>query len=212
MQHPRLLLTGLLLSFLMACSTTTEVSSRDVVVDQNYTGGAVNKVLVIAVLPDKNHDSRYILERSFAQSMNAAGHEAVASYTIFESLDNLTGEPEDFAPDLRERGIDAVLFLDPIRLDADFDPQEYDNRRTLWRELGMETTEAVEFWSRIAHESSASKVILNAGLWRPGAEKDLWKATYDIKAPMNYNVEAASEHSRVFAGKVITDLKAAGLL
>lgn len=198
--------------WLAACSTATSVSSRDVAVDESYTGGSVGKILVLAVMPDRHHDSRVILERSFSLAMQDAGISAVSGYTVFESLDDLTGEADDFAPELARRDVDAVLFLDPIRLDADFDPTEYDNTRTVYRALDMQIAESVMLWSRVAHETSASKVILNAGLWRPGGGNDLWNATYDIKAPMNYNPDAARQHSRVFAERVIADLRAAGLV
>lgn len=197
---------------LAACSTSTSLSSRDMRVDESYTGGPVGRILVLALVEDDAHDSRVIIERGFTHAMRDAGIDVLAGYTRFDSVDQLLAEPSGFEPRLQELGVDAVLLLDPLRLDTDYDPTAYDDRRTIYRELGWDISESVAFWSKVAHESSASKVVMNAGLWQPRSDRDLWSATYDIKAPFNYDVDMARAHTAEFAKQVINDLRANGLV
>lgn len=53
---------------------------------------------------------------------------------------------------------------------------------------------------------------MNAGLWKPGREKDLWNANYDINAPDNQDTDNARQYSAWFADQVIADLKRLGFV
>ena len=207
-----LALIALPLLLLIGCAGQPGLSSRDVQVDADYGGGAVGKILVLALMPDELHDSRVIVERGFTHAMQDAGIDVLAGYTRFDSIDALVAAPDTFQPQLAPMGVDAVLFLDPVKLDLSYDPTAYDNRRTVYRALGMEYSESAAFWGKVAHQASAAKVVMNAGLWQPGGDKDLWNATYDINAPDNQDVGNAREYTAGFADSVIADLQAQGLV
>ena len=206
------IVTGLLATFLVGCSGTAKLSSRGVALDSSYSGGVVSNILVLALLEDKRHESRVIIERGFVQEMKAAGINAVAAYTKFDSLGALTADPAAYESELQEMGMEAVLFVDPIRLDTDYDPGDYARTRSAYRALGLDTAASINLISNMAAEASAAKVVMNVGLWRPGAEKDLWNSTYDINAPGNYEIETAREYTAAFAKAVIGGLREHGFV
>ena len=199
-------------AFTLAACGGASLETRDVEVDESYTGGAVKNVLILALMEDSLHDSRVIIERGITNAMKAEGIDAIAGYTIIDSVDQQTADPDSFDPLLAEKGVQTVLFLDPIKLTTDFDPGEYAQRRSAYRALGMDASVSMNLIGQIAAEADAAKVVMNAGLWRPGDDKDLFNATYDINAPGNYDIDAAREYAASFAEVLIEDLRSNGLV
>ena len=197
---------------LTACGGSPSLESRDVQVDETYAGGAVQNVLVLSMQEDSVHDSRVVIERGFVNQMRAAGIDATAGYAVFDSVDALLRNPQAFEPELAERGIASVLFIEPIRLDTDYDPGEYAQRRSAYRALGWDSSTSINLLANMARESSSAKVVMNVGLWRPGSEKDLFNSTYDINAPGNYDIDAARQYAAAFADEVVVDLRKHGLV
>jgi hypothetical protein len=144
--------------------------------------------------------------------MKAAGIDATASYTRFDSIDALTRDPSSFEPRLKEMGVESVLFIDLLRADLDYDSGEYSSRRSAYRALGYNDASAINFLAHAAAESRAAKVSLGLALWKPGSDQDLWDATYDINAPGNQDPETATEYAEGVAQHVIRDMKAQGLV
>ena len=194
------------------CGGSPTLESRDVQVDSSYSGGAVDNVLVLSVQEDRVHDSRVVIERGFVQQMKAAGIDATAGYALFDSVDELLRNPQSFEPKLAEAGIASVLFIDPIRLDTDYDPGEYAQRRSAYRAIGFDNSATINLISDIAADASAAKVVMNVGLWLPGSDTDLFNSTYDINAPGNYDIDAARVYAAGFADAVIADLRQHGFV
>ena len=199
-------------STLVACGGSPSLESRDVQVDETYVGGAVQNVLVLSLQEDSVHDSRVVIERGFVNQMRAAGIDATAGYAVFDSVDQLLQSPGTFEPVLAEQGIASVLFIEPIRLDTDYDPGEYAQRRSAYRALGWDSSTSINLLANMARESSAAKVVMNVGLWLPGSNNDLFNSTYDINAPGNYDIDAARQYAAGFADEVIVDLRKYGFV
>ena len=197
---------------LAACGGSPSLESRDVVVDTEYTGGPVSNMLVLSLQEDSLHDSRVVIERGFTQRLQSAGVDAIAGYTRFDSVDALLANPQSFEPQLEQMGITSVLFLDPIRLDTDYDPGEYAARRSAYRSLGYDDSASINLLAQMARESSSAKVVMNVGLWLPGDDGDLFNSTYDINAPGNYDIDAAREYAQAFGEEVYVDLKKHGFV
>ena len=197
---------------LSACSGSPSLETRDVKIDESYTAGPVDDILVLSLQADELHDSRVIIERSFSQKMKDAGINAIAGYTRFDSMDELLANPSVFEPALEREEVEAVLFIDPVKLDTDYDPGEYAARRSAYRSLGFDDSATINLLSNIAHDASAAKVVMNIGLWIPETDTDVFNSTYDINAPGNYDVENARQYALGFAEIVIEDLRKYGLI
>jgi len=207
----RLILVFLIV-FLAGCSGSPTLSARDVEVDDNYSGGPMSNILVLSLQSDDLHDSRVIIERGFVQQMRGAGIDATAGYAKFDSIDALLNNPQSFEPQLESMGVASVLFIDPVRLDTDYDPGEYAARRSAYRAIGFDNSAGINLINQLARDASAAKVVMNVGLWLPGTNDDLFNTTYDINAPGNYDVDAAREYAASFAQSVIEDLKKHGFV
>ncbi len=192
---------------LSACGGTPSLESRDTAVSQNYTGGPVENVLVLSLQEDSVHDSRVVIERGIVQRMRAAGIDAKAGYAVFDSIDQLLANPSSFEPTLASNGVDSVLFIEPIRLDYDYDPGEYAARRSAYRALGWDDSAGINALAQMARESSSAKVVLKVGLWVPEQKDDVFNTTYDINAPGNYDIDAAREYATQFGDIVVEDLR-----
>ena len=202
-------LFGLLLA---GCGGSPSLETRDTSVDQSYTGGPVENVLVLSLQEDSVHDSRVVIERGIVQRMRAAGIDAKAGYAVFDSVDELLARPDTFEPTLESQGITSVLFIEPVRLDYDYAPGEYAARRSAYRALGWDNSAGINVLAQMARESSSAKVVLDVGLWIPGKDDDVFHSTYDINAPGNYDIETSREYAAQFGDAVIADLKQHGLV
>ena len=196
-----------ILALLIVACSSAKLETRDVKVDANYSGGPVENVLVLSLMPDDLFESRAIMERAFAAEMRNAGVDATAGYTRFDSIDAILADPDAFQQELQRTGSASVLYLDPVKLDTDYDPGEYAARRSAYRALGLDSSASINLISDIARDASASKVVMNVGLCVPGSEDDIFNSTYDINAPGNYETEAAREYSAQFAQAVTEDLR-----
>ena len=201
-----------MLVLLSGCGGTPSMETRDVAVDQNYAGGPVENVLVLSLQEDSVHDSRVVIERGIMQRMRAAGIDATAGYAVFDSVDALLAQPSSFEPTLAAKGISSVLFIEPLRLDYDYDPGEYAARRSAYRALGWDDSAGINALAQMARESSSAKVVLNVGLWVPGKDGDIFNTTYDINAPGNYDLETARGYATQFGDAVVEDLRQYGLV
>ncbi len=197
---------------LSGCGGTPSLETRDTSVDKTYTGGPVDNVLVLSLQEDSVHDSRVVIERGIMQRMRAAGIDAKAGYAVFDSIDELLAQPSSFEPTLASSGISSVLFIEPLRLDYDYDPGEYAARRSAYRALGWDDSAGINALAQMARESSSAKVVLNVGLWVPGKEGDIFNTTYDINAPGNYDIDASREYASQFGDAVVQDLRKHGLV
>ena len=197
---------------LTACGGTPSLETRDTSVDQTYTEGPVKNVLVLSLQEDSVHDSRVVIERGIVQRMRAAGIDATAGYAVFDSVDQLLAQPSTFEPTVVEKGFASVLFVEPLRLDTDYDPGEYAARRSAYRALGWDDSAGINALAQMARESSSAQVVLNVGLWLPGENDDIFNTTYDINAPGNYDIDAAREYANQFGDAVIHDLRKHGLV
>ncbi len=194
------------------CGGSPALESRDTSVNTSYAGGPVDNVLVLSLQEDSVHDSRVIIERGIVQRMRAAGIDAKAGYAVFDSVDELLAQPSTFEPTLASNSISSVLFIEPIRLDTDYDPGEYAARRSAYRALGWDNSAGINALAQMARESSSAKVVLNVGLWVPDQEDDIFNSTYDINAPANYDIDNAREYARQFGDVVIEDLRKHGMV
>lgn len=206
------IIASILTLSLSACAGGPTLSTRDVTIDSSYTGGPVADMLVLSLQEDRVHDSRVIIERGFVEELRQAEVNATAGYTRFDSIDALINNPQTFEAQLREMEVASVLFIEPIKLDTDYDPAAYAERRSAYRALGLDSSASANLLGQIAAEASAAKVILNVGLWLPGSDKDLFNSTYDINAPGNYDVDVAREYTAAFAANVIADLRQYGFV
>ena len=205
-------LAGLSALALVACGGSPSLETRDTTVDTSYTGGPVDNVLVLSLQEDSVHDSRVVIERGIVQRMRAAGIDATAGYAMFDSIDELLARPSSFEPTLASNDVASVLFVEPLRLDTDYDPGEYTARRSAYRALGWDSSTSINLIAQMARESSSAKVVMNVGLWVPGSEEDVFNTTYDINAPGNYDIDAAREYASQFGDAVVEDLKKNGLV
>ena len=202
----------MLIVFLSACGGSPALETRDTMVDEGYSGGPVDNLLVLSLQPDEVHDSRVIIERGIMQRMRAAGINVKAGYAVFDSVDALLADPASFEPKLEAEGIDAVLFVEPVRLDYDYDPGDYARRRSAYRALGWDDSAGINVLAQMARESSSAKVVLNVGLWVSGRDEDVYNTTYDINAPGNYDVDASREYASAFGDAVVEDLRSHNLV
>lgn len=202
-------LVGLAIS---ACGGTPSLETRDTSVDKDYTGGPVANVLVLSLQEDSVHDSRVVIERGIVQRMKAAGIQAEPGYAVFDSIDELLAKPASFEATLKSKGIVSVLFIEPVRLDTDYDPGEYAARRSAYRALGWDDSAGINALAQLARESSSAKVVLNVGLWVADSDSDVFNTTYDINAPANYDIEIARSYATQFGDIVVEDLRQHGLV
>ena len=172
----------------------------------------MENVLVLSMQEDAVHDSRVIIERGIVQRMRAAGIDAKAGYAVFDSIDELIAKPSTFEPTLAANGIASVLFIEPIRMDLDYDPGEYAARRSAYRALGWDDSAGINALAQLARESSSAKVVLDVGLWLPGKDGDIFNSTYDINAPGNYDIDNAREYANQFGDALVVDLRKHGLV
>ena len=207
----RQILLVLLIASLVGCGSPS-MNTRDVEVDESYVGGPPANMLVLSLQEDSVHDSRVVIERGFTQQLKNAGVDAIAGYTRFDSIDALVADPDSFEPALKDLGIASVVFLEPIKMDLDYDPGEYAQRRSAYRALGLDTSASINLISDLAREASAAKVVMNVGLWMTGTKDDVFNATYDINAPGSYDVDTARGYASQFALNVIDDFKQYGFI
>ena len=97
------------------CSTTT---MEYVWKDPNYQGGKLNKVLIIGVA--REQANRILFENQFVEALQTHGTDAIASYTIIPSTENL--DKATVESKIKTLAVEAVLVTKLVNVKKDRTP------------------------------------------------------------------------------------------
>jgi len=198
---------------LAGCAGKASLDLVETQTNPEYGQPAAEAVAVMALYPDDEFEVRALMENSFTQRLTDEGVQASPGYRYFDKYQGLLdGVGVDAAAQiLLDDGIDAVLFIDPIRAKA-FDPGEYAERRSAYRALGLDSSASISLFSQIAAEADAAEVIMQVSLWSPSRKEFGWAGTYEINAPQGYDTEVAKTYVAEFATAVAEQLRQDGYL
>lgn len=110
MKRYRILPVLLGILFLSACATTKSVKIDNSWINGDYTGGPLNKILVVGL--GQNPDGVKLWEDTFVQSLSKAGYEVTPAYTVFTKKESTGDEAADLEAakqKIRDMGFEGVI-------------------------------------------------------------------------------------------------------
>jgi hypothetical protein len=211
----RVAITALLLVFfggLIACSSNqTRLYERWH--DTTYSGGKLNKVLVLGIF--KDDIQRRAFEANFVSAVEAGGKQAVAGYTLMPEKDDFDSK-EDILAAVAKVGADAVLitsFKGVIEKQRDVAPRvDYvqTNRGFYGRGYGGyggyygATYDTIY---RPGYTITDTIVQLDTRVYAVENEKLIWAGK-----TKSVNASSAKEITQELVGLVVDDMKKSGLI
>lgn len=184
------------------------VSSRQ---DTSAMASPARNVLVMALYPDEDEETRVVLENAVVSAFRGAGIEASGGFRAIESYKNMAEREEEIKALMRERAHDAIVMIDPIRV-KDFNPEAYAARRAAYRAWGMDSSASFALIGQLAAEADAAKAEMDVLMWDLGSERFVWHAEYDLNVPGAYELEVARQYASDFGSMIADQLNSLGLV
>lgn len=190
----------LLFSFLLSCASSRITSTWR---DENYGGGPIEKVLVMGI-SDETHNRR-IFEDVFVKEFQAAGVQALTSYSIFPEDREI--DAAEIKAAARERNIDKVLMTHLVEVEKKevYHPPVSSPAYTYT--YGSYYHTVYNYTHQPGYTTQHEYVKLESGLYDADTEKLIWSAATETVDPDNL-ANAVTGLSRV----IFKNLRESGLL
>ena len=198
---------------LAGCAGGPSLTLTESQMNPHYIQPPAQHVLVMALYPDAEFELRALAENAFTGRLNEEGAQATPGYRYFDKYEGLLAGVgvDEAAQQVLDKGIDTVIFIDPLRAIA-YDPGESAARRDAYRVWGLDTAAGFDLMGDLAEEADAAKVVMQVTLWSPAQKEIGWTGNYNSNAPNNYDVEIAKGYFAEFASAVAEQLRQDGFL
>jgi hypothetical protein len=196
------------ISLLAACSST-KVTSSWKAPDVTFSSLSMKKIMVAALLPDKNRELQKSMERQLVDELNSKGINAVSSYEVYG--------PKYFPQDehkavnkLKESGVDGFLTI--VLLDKSKE-ENYNPGYSQIQPLGYYRNWFGYYrtvYGRVytpGYYSTQTKYYWESNLYNVPGEKLIYSAQSESFDPSSVN-HLANDYS----GKLINDMMKQGLV
>lgn len=199
------------IALVSGCAGAPKVQMVNSEQDLSAMSSPARNLLVMALYPDEDEETRVVIENAVVQAFRDAGLQASAGYRALESYDDMGSQEEAIKAVLRKQGQDAIVMIDPVRV-KDYDPEAYAARRAAYRAWGMDTSASFALMGQLAAEADAAKAEMDVLMWDLGSERFVWYSEYDLNAPGAYELKVARQYASEFGGIVAEQLKKSGLV
>ena len=173
--------------------------------NSTYQGTSPEKVMVMALFPLTDIQTRVLWESTFLGQFAAKGINMVPAYKHFDDYSNLTERIEEITQKLDELGIEALLIIDPIKMNAD-DLSAVNDRITIYRSMGMDSAAMISLFEKWGRQAKLTKFTMGITYWDREIKEYGWFGTYKIKAEGAYYEEVGKKHLVNFADVIYEQL------
>lgn len=187
-------------AFFLSCASSRITSSWK---DENYSGGPIDRVLVMGI-SDETHNRR-IFEDVFVKEFNAAGVEALASYSIFPGGREI--EAAEIKAAARERNIDKVLMTHLVGVEKKEVYHPPVSTPAYAYTYGNYYHRIYHYTHQPGYTTQHEYVKLETGLYDADTEKLIWSAATETLDPENLAKAVAGLSAVIFK-----NLRESGLL
>ena len=200
-----------LILLLVACGGAPSIREGNSQKDLDVMSGPASKVLVMALYPEQDTETRVVIENAVVGGFRQSGVEASAGYRVFETYSGLATQVAEVKEAMEAGGFNALLLVDPIRVKS-HDPGEWAERRSAYRAFDMSTAATFNLIGQLSEEADAAKAEIDVTVWDLGSGSFVWHTEYDFNAPGSYDLEVARQYADEFAKMLSNKLRSEGVV
>jgi hypothetical protein len=207
MKHIKYMALLVAISLLAACSSTKVTSSWK---SPEVSSGsfAMKKIMVAALLPDRNRDLQRSMERKLVNELKSKGIDAVSAYEQYGPK-YLPQDEHKAVEKLKESGVDGFLTI--VLLDKNKE-QSYNPGYSQFAPIGF--TNWFGYYRTVygrvytpGYYSSQTKYFWESNLYDVPGEKLIYSAQSE-----SFDPSSVSQLANDYSGKLINDMTKQGLL